>query len=156
MLSSFIIYEHASTIRLLSLGFFHTHNKFGQKDKSLNQYVGNCFSIFFCCLSVYMFINKYSTTVFALCSRFTQLTVIKKYGLLDTYSLSLVYDLDGLDLLVISRRVWFGRIMAGSEAGVGHKPLGRHLVQLSAPWCIVALGATVALLCWHLLLYYST
>ena len=105
-----------------------------------------------------MFINKCSTADFAACSRFTQLTVIKKYGLLDTYSLSLVYDLDldGLDLLVISRRVWFGRIMAGSEAGVGHKPLGRHLVQLSAPWCIVALGATGALLCWHLLLYYST
>ena len=152
MLSSFIIYEHASTIRLLSLGFFHTHNKFGQKDKSLNQYVGIVFHFFLLC----MFINKCSMAVFASCSRFTQLTVIKKYGLLDTYSLSLVYDLDGLDLLVISRRVWFGRIMAGSEAGVGHKPLGRHLVQLSAPWCIVALGATGALLCWHLLLYYST
>ena len=36
---------------------------------------------------------------------------------------------DGLDLLVINRRVWFGRIMAGSWAGVGHKPLGRHLVH---------------------------
>ena len=100
-----------------------------------------------------MFINKCSTADFASCSRFTQLTVIKKYGLLDTYSLSLVYDLDldGLDLLVISRRVWFGRIMAGSEAGVGHKPLGRHLVQLSAPWCTMVHCSTWCNRCFALL-----